>query len=574
VVGGGMSGGIVVKTGEKLATDEHPDGRLARGSVVAELKLKGERLRYTLLAGDGPKDGWVSLTMKGRPLLIKAGEEGTKAYDEAKEVEAAKAASLQAGGSEPRVWLMPQGTRGDAQPVVALGVALRKAGMQVRILAPEPFRGFVESYGLSFTVQGVDIKAKMDQTVKDMNEKMSKAKDGNSETPEQMTKYQEDPHAFGGQFLDECFGAEDVILGGSKIVLDLLERERPDVIISHALNGIIPFVAWAKAGIPVFGCEFFPSMFRSDEEFDNTWSGWSAVGAKIEEATGVNPCSGGSTELFKEWSFRRNYCFTSPSLLDSIFEASEEPISDWMRTLQHRLSKGFMVLDPTLQMVDMGQFGGGKMLVTLQKYLEAGPPPVYIGWGSMPVPTIFLIKLFVICRVHKLRVIVCTGWGGHTYEAVEKLVTSLMPEDPMGVLSFAKEQLFVSVAPHEWLFPRCVCTIHHGGAGTTCAALRAGRPTIVTPFLVDQFAYASWVTCMGVGVSLNLQDDVERILPLEWSKQVKKVVTDPVFAEKAKAIGEKLRSEQPLPGLAKEFSEFIQQQKSRTEPGEPIWGCS
>merc|ERR1719229_1478285 len=63
--------------------------------------------------------------------------------------------------------------------------------------------------------------------------------------------------------------------------------------------------------------------------------------------------------------------------------------------------------------------------------------------------------------------------------------------------------IFVAHAPHEWLFPRCACTVHHGGSGTTAAALRAGVPTVITPVALDQFDYAEIVQRLGVGLRVQ-----------------------------------------------------------------------
>merc|ERR1711879_213697 len=73
--------------------------------------------------------------------------------------------------------------------------------------------------------------------------------------------------------------------------------------------------------------------------------------------------------------------------------------------------------------------------------------------------------------------------------------------DGSSLVDYAKENiLFVEKAPHEWLFPRCVCTVHHGGSGTLAAALRAGRPTVITPVFLDQFDHAEMVKRLGAGV--------------------------------------------------------------------------
>lgn len=118
----------------------------------------------------------------------------------------------------------------------------------------------------------------------------------------------------------------------------------------------------------------------------------------------------------------------------------------------------------------------------LSRFLDEGPPPVYVGFGSMgtkrPEETAALV-LDAIARCGA-RAVVGRGWGG------------LRPaEVPPGVL-------VVDDVPHDWLFPRMAAIVHHGGAGTTAAALRAGRPSVVVPFLGDQSFWARRVHDLGV----------------------------------------------------------------------------
>merc|ERR550525_261722 len=96
---------------------------------------------------------------------------------------------------------------------------------------------------------------------------------------------------------------------------------------------------------------------------------------------------------------------------------------------------------------------------------------------------------------------------------------------------------FVDVAPHEWLFSRCACTLHHGGAGTTQAALRSGVPTIISPFSFDQFMFASWVEGLGCGIQISLTENVDKFVDPAWSKAVRKCVSDETIRAKAREVG-------------------------------------
>jgi sterol 3beta-glucosyltransferase len=122
----------------------------------------------------------------------------------------------------------------------------------------------------------------------------------------------------------------------------------------------------------------------------------------------------------------------------------------------------------------------------LAAFLEAGPKPIYVGFGSMPLgkfkkgPDVLLEAL----RLSGQRVVLARGWGGWSD----------------GVLAQAGANVHViDGAPHRRLFPLMAGVVHHGGAGTTLAALRAGCPSLVTPLMVDQFFFGHMVARHGAG---------------------------------------------------------------------------
>jgi sterol 3beta-glucosyltransferase len=93
--------------------------------------------------------------------------------------------------------------------------------------------------------------------------------------------------------------------------------------------------------------------------------------------------------------------------------------------------------------------------------------------------------------------------------------------------------------PHDWLFPRTAAVVHHGGAGTTAAGLRAGRPTITVPFFGDQLFWGRRVEQVGAGpppIAL-------RELTPERLAGAIRATEDPAMRERAAALGERIRSE-------------------------------
>jgi UDP:flavonoid glycosyltransferase YjiC (YdhE family) len=118
----------------------------------------------------------------------------------------------------------------------------------------------------------------------------------------------------------------------------------------------------------------------------------------------------------------------------------------------------------------------------LVTFLDAGPPPVYVGFGSCVVPDPAALTRVVFEGLEKagLRGVLSRGWG------------ELGGEAPPHVH-------IIDDCPHDWLFPRCQAVCHHGGAGTTAAGLHAGLPTVVVPFFGDQFFWGHVVADAGAG---------------------------------------------------------------------------
>ncbi len=126
----------------------------------------------------------------------------------------------------------------------------------------------------------------------------------------------------------------------------------------------------------------------------------------------------------------------------------------------------------------------------LAAFLSSGPPPIYIGFGSIVVDDPADLTRTVLEAVGQLsgvRAIVSRGWGG------------LGGSGGNGGSIDSKVFFLTTDCPHEWLFPRMACVVHHGGAGTTAAGLRYGVPTVVVPFFGDQPFWGSLVASAGAG---------------------------------------------------------------------------
>ncbi|WP_309741137.1 glycosyltransferase [Chamaesiphon sp. OTE_20_metabat_361] len=160
----------------------------------------------------------------------------------------------------------------------------------------------------------------------------------------------------------------------------------------------------------------------------------------------------------------------------------------------------------------------------LVEFLQNGASPVYIGFGSMgsrkPEETAELV-LQAINRTGQ-RAILQAGWGGLSKADVPNNI------------------LMINSVPHSWLFPRMAAVVHHGGAGTTAAGLRAGVPSIVIPFFGDQPFWGQRIADLGVGTAPipRQQLTVEKL-----AQAIDRAVTDPVMRQRAADLGAKIQAE-------------------------------
>lgn len=165
----------------------------------------------------------------------------------------------------------------------------------------------------------------------------------------------------------------------------------------------------------------------------------------------------------------------------------------------------------------------------MAKAKEDGKPIVYIGFGSIVVPRPNPMTKSIIKGVEKsgVRAIIAKGWSSRGGDPAKEGEAIDMPDSCYGL----------EKVPHGWLFPRIQAAMHHGGAGTVGASLRAGIPTLIKPWFGDQFFWAGRVTKLEVGLKVSSlrSDDIAEALT--------KATTNRVMIEKAARVGERIRAE-------------------------------
>ena len=156
----------------------------------------------------------------------------------------------------------------------------------------------------------------------------------------------------------------------------------------------------------------------------------------------------------------------------------------------------------------------------LSRLLDAGDPPIYFGFGSMPAPPGVARVLMDAARALGRRAVISRGWAELDVES-------------------GSDCLAIDDVNQQRLFPRVVAIVHHGGAGTTATAARSGTPQVIAPMFGDQFYFGGRVRELGIGASVTA-------LTAEALTSALQETLVPAVAARARDIAGKLPSERAL----------------------------
>jgi sterol 3beta-glucosyltransferase len=404
-----------------------------------------------------------------------------------------------------RIAILASGSRGDIQTYIALGVGLQEAGHEIRLVTHRDFEPLVQSHGLAFwpvagNVQAIAQSAEMRERIEGGNfiallALMAKAAERGA------------VHlAEGG--LAACRGMDLVLAGIGGVFVGLALAEKLGLPLVQAYyTPFTPTGAYPSFLLPGLPSWFGGSLNRLSHHLARQvmWQSFrSADRLARERVLGLPPAP------FWGPYNADPICHTpilygySPSVLP--------PPSDWGDSTH---VTGYWFLGETADWTPPP---------ALVEFLQAGPPPVYVGFGSMshrkPEETVDLV-LRALARTDQ-RTILLSGWSGlHKADGPDSVFV-------------------IDSIPHSWLFPRVAAVVHHGGAGTTAAGLRAGVPSVVVPFFGDQPFWGHRVAQLGVGPAPipRKKLTVERL-----AQAIHQAVTDPAMRQRAAHLGSNIRAE-------------------------------
>lgn len=360
-----------------------------------------------------------------------------------------------------RIRMLTVGTRGDVQPFVALAVELRRRGHEVAVCTAPNFEGFVRSRGVDFLPIRADFL--------------------------QFTQSEEGKKMLGGNPLETMKNMKKLIFPMMEtMLLDSWTATREaDALIYHpkAFGG---YDLAEKLDIPAFVAHPIPMIAPTG----------GLTNPALPFATG------------NRWLNRRSYA-VNRLLLGSFMGL----INRWRRETLGLRGKRTVFSDdlrvrgrdipvlygcsPSVVPFDLAWKGRVSMEgfwflpstdewkppEALERFLAEGSAPIVVSFSSMPLkdPERTFDMLSEALALAGWRGVVLTGWSG------------MRASGDLGGGVFALEE-----APHDWLFPRSAGVVHHGGAGTTAAALRAGVPMAICPFSGDQPFWARRMQALGV----------------------------------------------------------------------------
>ncbi len=354
------------------------------------------------------------------------------------------------------------GSRGDVQPYIALGLGLEKAGYKVRIAAPARLRGLITRYGLTaLPVHAVDPQAFLAQAaVQDVAKRRNPL--------QQMRALLREARPLIVDFLDEVWEAcqdSDAIIATTIFFGAQDSAEKLGIpCIYTFLHPLFPTRTSSSPLVPRLpgnlGLLNRASHTLVEQVF---WQTFRPMVNAFRKRLGLPPRPlWGPHGLLRQGSSLVLFGF-SPAVFP------RPP--DWPA---HAHVTGYWFLDEPKDWAPPAN---------LKAFLESGPPPTYVGFGSMTDQASEQMTQLVVEAVTgtQQRAVLAAGWSG--------LGGSRLPDTVFRTDS----------VPHAWLFPRMAAVTHHGGAGTTSAGFRAGVPSIITPFVADQPFWANRAVALGIG---------------------------------------------------------------------------
>lgn len=397
-----------------------------------------------------------------------------------------------------RVLLLTSGTRGDVQPFVALGRGLLRAGYAVRLCSHARFGGFVETHGLEYapvndgllelTTDGralTEGRGNVLAAVRALQPTFARTLGDAARAAEGCNLIVYHPKAMAGPSLAEAHGVPGV-----------LSLPLPSLTPTRAFA--LPLLGERDLGEVLNRASYAP-LHASSAAYYGELRRWRAALGLPRPARFAAPHRDAAG---------RDVPTLYPASPSVVPPPTDWPATTWMT--------GYWFSE------DDEKPDGA-----LAAFVDAGPPPVVIGFSSMVGRDAAGRTRMVVDAVKEasVRAVLVSGWGGLAESALQHV----------------PEQIFVTpVAPFAWLFRRTAAVVRHGGAGTTAEGLRAGVPALVCPFFGDQPYWGARVHSLSVGPRPIPQ---KRLSTPRLAAAIAEMIRDEGMRKRAQTLGAAIRTE-------------------------------
>jgi sterol 3beta-glucosyltransferase len=418
------------------------------------------------------------------------------------------------------------GSHGDVQPFVTLGTALQRAGQNVRLITAENFRTMVEAQQLDFHPIRIDTEAILTvgagQAIASVGTNLIRA------VYAAYRSFGAEAEQYVADLSNPKLLETDALINqmpGSLYGLDLAEKAG----IPHIVGAVIPMTPTSE--FPQIGFSTILNTLPIYNKF-TYWISEQVVWQLFRRS--INSWRTRTLDLPKRsiWGYSSALRRSDTPILNGFSQHVVPQPADWGKRV-HVTGYWF----PPAEAWEPGD--------RLQKFIGAGERTIFVGFGSMPIgdPQRTIEVIAKALKKLGLRGILSSGWKSFS--------ESKLPD----------HMIQIGYAPYEHLFPRMAAVIHHGGSGTTGAGLRAGVPTILTPFAFDQFYWGKRLVSLGVSPGFIPYSDlsVDRLVAV-----LDQALHDHRMKKKCEGLAMKIQKEAGVQGAVDATLDYLE----TNSPGE------
>jgi UDP:flavonoid glycosyltransferase YjiC (YdhE family) len=402
-----------------------------------------------------------------------------------------------------RITIFTAGSQGDVQPCIMLGKGLQQAGFQVLLAAPQNFASLIQKNNLCFYPLRGDVQQIMSG---ETGRKFMESAGSNPVRSMLAMRKMIGPVAIqmAEDALDACRDADALIsLAVFAPFGKSIAKIRNIPLINIEPTPLLPTGAFPAAGWPLqknLGSSF--NRLSGSAMLQMIWQWYGPYVNEFRKRFRLSP--------YHNTDFHR--ILISTPLLGAYSPMVIPPPPDWSDRVH---ITGYWFQN------DLSEWRPSE---ELQAFLDKGDPPVYVGFGSMGGrhPEVLAAIVLEALAISGQRGLLLTGWGG------------------MNVMKVPDHVFMLNSAPHNWLFPRTAAVVHHGGAGTTAEGLRAGIPTVIVPFIVDQSFWGKRIKDLGAGPEPIA---AKKLTAEKLAAAIQASTIDLKMKERAAALGAAIRAE-------------------------------